>query len=253
MHASTRLVLAILGLAAVALPLLPPLAGTAGALELDRRRMLTAEEHEPWRGVGRVNIATFDERGMCTGTLLSTDLVLTAAHCVMSARTGRPFAPGNIHFVAGWRQGQRVGHSIAESVAIHPRYDRTAKPGLDQIGADLAIIRLAQPIPSEKAPPFKVAPTPFGDVPLTLISYRRDRAHALTRQEGCEVKGERASVIALGCDVTFGASGSPIFAEIHGERRLIAVVSAMSRSAGEPIAWAVRVDAAIHEVLAALD
>jgi V8-like Glu-specific endopeptidase len=59
-------------------------------------------------------------------------------------------------------------------------------------------------------------------------------------------------VLALGCDVTFGASGSPLFAEIAGERRLIAVVSAMSRKDGMPLAWAVRVDAAMPDVLAEL-
>jgi len=225
----------------------------SAAVELDRRRMLTAEEHTAWRAVGRVNIATFDERGMCTGTLVSPNLVLTAAHCVISARTGRPFEPGNVHFVAGWRQGTRVAHSRAASITVHPRYDRSARPNFDQIGADLALIKLRQEVPSDKAAPFKMAPTPFGEVPLTLISYRRDRAHALTRQEGCDIRGEKEAVIALGCDVTFGASGSPIFAEIAGERRLIAVVSAMSRSNGEPIAWAVRVDAAIAEVLAELE
>jgi len=65
--------------------------------------------------------------------------------------------------------------------------------------------------------------------------------------------GREDAVMTLGCDVTFGASGSPLFATIRGERRLIAVVSGMSRSNGEAIAWAVRVEAAMAEVLAALD
>jgi protease YdgD len=233
--------------------LLVATAPAAAALDLDRRRMLSAEESVPWRGVGRVNIASFDERGMCTGTLIAETLVLTAAHCVTSPRTGEPYPPGNIHFVAGWRLGQQTAFSKAESVTVHPGYDHAVRPGLEQIGSDLALIRLETGIPEEKAPSFRVAPTPPRRVPLTLISYRRDRAHALTRQEGCEIRGERGSVIALACDVTFGASGSPIFAEIEGERRLIAVVSAMSRDDGQPIAWAVRVDAAIPEVLAALD
>ncbi len=52
----------------------------ASALELDLRRMLNGAGHVPWRGVGRVNIATTRTTAMCTGTLISEDLVLTAAH-----------------------------------------------------------------------------------------------------------------------------------------------------------------------------
>ena len=236
-----RLTVAFIALFAITLP--------SSALELDRLRMLTVEEHVPWRGVGRVNIANFSERGMCTGTLISEDLVLTAAHCVVSSRTGKTHGLSNIHFVAGWRQGQRVGHSLAKEVIVHSDYDPRRQSDLDLIAADLAVIKLANPIPEEAAPYFLVAPSPGKDKPLTLISYRRDRAHGLTRQRGCKILGEKGSVMALGCDVTFGASGSPVFTEVDGESRLIGVISAMSRSDGQAVAWAVRVDKALLEVL----
>jgi len=234
------------------LALVWPLPGEAGGI-LDRRRMLSAEESVPWRGVGRVNVATFRERGMCTGTLIAEDLVLTAAHCVISSRTGEPYAPGNIHFVAGWHMGMKVASSRAARIAVHPGYRARRRATVAQIGTDLALIRLVNPIPEAKAHAFRVAPAPPAGDPLTMISYRRDRAHALTRQDGCRIRGADRGVLALGCDVTFGASGSPLFARIGGEQRLIAVVSAMSRADGQPLAWAVRVDAAIPEVLGALD
>lgn len=237
-------------LGGVALLLAPSLiAPDARALELDRLRMLTAEEHKAWRAVGRVNIAQFAERGMCTGTLIDEDIVLTAAHCLISDRTGKPHKPGNIHFVAGWRQGQRVGSSKAVEIHIHSGYKFNQGSELEQVANDVALIRLKHKIPQAAAPAFSIAPSPTQNPPLTLISYRRDRAHALTRQDGCEILGEKGAVMALGCDVTFGASGSPIFMDVEGEQRLVGVISGMSRSKGRPIAWAVKLDEALGDVL----
>lgn len=227
--------------------------GPAQALELDRRRMLNAEEHTAWRGVGRVNIATTTMLSMCTGTLIAEDLVLTAAHCVMDPLTGKPYRPSAVHFVAGWRLGQKVAARIAKRIAVHPDYWLSENPEPEQIAADLALIRLDGPIPREQAPPFEVAPAPADGTPLTLISYRRDRPHALTRQQGCEVLEVEGPVMALGCDVTFGASGSPLFADEDGRPRIVAVVSAKGGDTRQPLAFSVLVDAALPKVLGALE
>lgn len=234
------------------LALLAPLA--APALDLERRRMLTAEEHKPWKAVGRVNVAARSERGMCTGTLIDSDLVITAAHCLYSDRTGLVQAPGNVHFVAGWRQGTQVAHSKAASIAIHPDYVHGADLTFDLIAADIALIRLEEPIPDRLVTPFRLS----GVVPreaLTLISYRRDRAHALTRQEGCDVEGAEDAVLVLECDVTFGASGSPVFVEEGGEPRIAAVISAkgQDRRTRRALAFAVRPGATLPALLAELD
>ena len=234
--------MAMAGLVAVALP--------AAALEFDRLRMLTSAEHVPWRGVGRVNVATSYATSMCTGTLIAEDLVLTAAHCVINPRTGTAYQPGAVHFVAGWRRGQKVGASRAAAITVHPDYRLAAQLDAGQIGADLALIRLADPIPRAKAPFFGIAPAPRPGTPLTLISYRQDRPHALTRQKGCKIIGMRDGVMALGCNVTFGVSGSPVFMSSGGEMRLVAVVSAMGSDPAHPVAYAVLVDAAIPALLA---
>jgi protease YdgD len=227
------------------------LAGTAPAAEVDLATMLSREAAREWRAVGRVNVAGTGDRSQCTGTLIAPDVVLTAAHCLVHPGSGLPFAEGNVHFVAGWYGGEMTGHARAAAFAIHPGYrpgDRTR----DGLGTDVALIRLRDPLPHAAAPPFAVGTPPLPGAPLTLVSYRRDRAHAPTLQDGCPYETVTGPLLLLVCPVTFGASGAPVFAEIDGERRVVGVLAAMSGDLGEPVAIAVRADTAVAMLLESL-
>jgi V8-like Glu-specific endopeptidase len=177
--------------------------------------------------------------------------VLTAAHCVVDDLTGLAQPVGNVHFVAGLRLGVKVAHSLAEKIAVHPRYDGGKSSVRDNIPYDLALIRLKTPVPRAKAQYFSICPVT--GAPLTLVSYRRDRANALTRQDNCAVAHSEGAVMTLGCEVTFGASGSPLFQVEDGQTKIVGVLSAMSQQSGRTFASAVIVEAAIAEVLAVLN
>ena len=217
---------------------------TVNAAEIDADTMLTQEQAKPWRGVGRVNVAGINRRGLCSGALIEPDLVLTAAHCVVSARTGQPFPVSEIHFVAGWYKGQKTWHRRAKALAIHPNYLANKKTSVADLGADIALIRLDSAMNSAEAVPFPVVQPPLPGEPLTLVNYRRDRPHALTYQPGCPYNSITGSVLTIKCSVVQGASGSPVFRAEDETPQIVAVI--VAKAAGGPVrAFAVRADQAV--------
>lgn len=221
------------------------------AAEISPNTMLSKDQAKPWRAVGRVNVAGINRRGLCSGALIEPDLVLTAAHCIVNARTGQPFPVSEIHFVAGWYKGTKTGHRRASAVAIHPNYLATKRTSVSDLGADIALIRLKSPMKAAEAQPFPVVQPPLPGETLTLVNYRRDRPHALTYQPGCPYNTITGAVLTINCPVVKGASGSPVFRGGDGTPHIVAVI--VAKSQGGPVrAFAVRADQAVPMLRALL-
>lgn len=202
------------------------IAGAAGAQETTTGLRAMAAENDAlvWQAVGRLDSPDI---GFCTATLISPELVLTAAHCVYSAKTGKLLQPEGLTFRAGLRRGHVAAERPVTQIEAHPGY----KPGLgvvpQNIRHDVALLRLKTPIPTSELDPFIVHAREISSGPVSVVSYGRLREKVPSRQDVCQVKGTRDGIMFMDCDVTFGSSGAPVFSHANGRGQIVSVISGM--------------------------
>ncbi len=183
---------------------------------------LPLEDHAAWQAVGRVNQAGFNQKALCSGTLVAPDLVLTAAHCVQGRDGVIPLS--RLHFVAGWLGGDYAGDSAAQRVLVHPDY--ADKPG----PSDIALMWLKHPL---EVTPFAIhAPQP-GIV--AIMGYQDNRPHRLGARFDCQRLSD--TQLWLSCPARGGTSGGPVFQQVDGIWHVVGVVNGANSTAslGAPV------------------
>jgi hypothetical protein len=113
--------------------------------------------------VGGSTLMVLNARGgVCTGIVLSPRAILTAAHC----------AAGGTELRIHWKDGSGEPVLIPPAaIALHPEFKANAVAAR-QRSIDLALVRLAEPLPARFAPATLVDGTlPRAGVPITLAGY----------------------------------------------------------------------------------
>ncbi len=176
--------------------------------------------------MGRLTNASDDHASLCTGTLISDRIVLTAGHCALQPE-GYQFA--------------LEGEPAAEVAMSSVHADRQPQLALTGIPDDLARLVLNEGL--------AVSPMPIGAAPepgeaLHLATYSNAKPEALTQQT-CPVTEIEDRLVILDCAVTSGMSGAPLLRLTDRGPVLVAIIIARGDGvayAAVPDDWARRTD-----------
>src|SRR5262249_31162190 len=169
----------------------------------------------------------------CTATAIGRNLLLTAAHCVQ---------PGSDYKLVGSKSGEPPVLKAIARIERHPQFEMQRL--LNHLAtADVALVKLAEPLPSRVMPARIGGATALGDVGDTLVvagygvTVRGDgRTGGTARAAALSVTGQPGLLqirlfdpatkgVNAGLGACAGDSGAPAFRSIAGEARIIGVVS----------------------------
>jgi protease YdgD len=119
------------------------------------------------------------------------------------------------------------------------------------VDLDVALLQLAEPIPSALISPYVVARPANGDE-VSVVSYAQGREEALSWQRVCRVLGREDRKIAVDCDVSHGSSGAPVLDRSGYRARIVSIISAGGELDGRAVSFGMELPGLVDRLKAAL-
>jgi protease YdgD len=188
--------------------------------EKDQRVQISSDRW-PWVAIGRINVIAGTTPQLCTGTVIGSRRVLTAAQCLFDARINNWVKPSSVHFVVGQEKDKNLGHSVVESFVKSPdfAYRLEERPRWDAIDPKMirrnwAILSLRDELPVKPIPLRTITSSELSagsPGEFALAGYAADREYVLSVHRGCAISMDDSEpgVLTHMCD-TVGESGAPI-------------------------------------------
>ncbi|HDU2652114.1 TPA: serine protease [Yersinia enterocolitica] len=201
----------------------------------DDRTAVTNGSQWPWQAIGQVETASGN---LCTATLISPRLALTAGHCVLAP-------PGKIDRAVALRFISHNGHWKYQITSLETLVDaklgKKLKPDGDgwivppaAAAYDYALIRLTnkKPLPIKPLPLWDGTANELTqalkqvDRKITQAGYPLNHLDTLYSHEDCLITGwAQQGVLSHQCDTLPGDSGSPLLLKNGEKWSLIAIQS----------------------------